>query len=142
MKEVQSLLKLVADGLKTLAQGVEAIADKVDEAAKTKSKRKVTVNTSAAPAKQAPAAKKSAAPLEKKAPVAKPAAKASAQKTAKRVTAVDTVMTLISNSGKGVSAADIKSKTGFDQKKVANIVYKLKKKNKIKSIDKGVYVKI
>ena len=55
---------------------------------------------------------------------------------------MDTVLALISSSSKGVSAADIKSRTGYDQKKVANIVYKLKKKNKIKSIGKGVYVKI
>jgi len=31
MKEVQSLLKIVSDGLKTLAQGVEAIAEKLDD---------------------------------------------------------------------------------------------------------------
>ncbi len=131
MKEVQSLLKLVSDGLKTLAQGVEAIADKVDEASKGKSRsaRKAPAQKATAPPKPAPQAKK-------------PAAKTPAKKTAKSATAVDTVMTLISRSDKGVSAADIKSKTGFDQKKVANIVYKLKKQNKIKSIDKGVYVKL
>ncbi len=131
MKEVQSLLKLVSDGLKTLAQGVEAIADKVDEASKAKSRsaRKAPAQKETAPPKPAPQAKK-------------PAAKTPAKKTAKSATAVDTVMTLISRSDKGVSAADIKSKTGFDQKKVANIVYKLKKQNKIKSIDKGVYVKL
>jgi hypothetical protein len=32
-------------------------------------------------------------------------------------------------------------KTGFDQKKTYNIVYKLKKQGKIKSAGKGVYVK-
>ena len=37
MKEVQKLLKMVSEGLKTLAQGVEAIAEKVDETIKTKS---------------------------------------------------------------------------------------------------------
>ena len=131
MKEVQSLLKLVSDGLKTLAQGVEAIADKVDEASKAKSRsaRKETAQKAAAPPKPAPQVKKTAA-------------KTSAKKTAKPATAVDTVLTIISRSTEGVSAADIKSKTGFDQKKVANIVYKLKKQKKIKSIDKGVYVKL
>lgn len=142
MKEVQSLLKLVSDGLKTLAQGVEALADKVDEAAKAKSKRKATVDTSAAPAKKPPAAKKPAAPAVKKAPAEKPAAKVSPGKAAaKPVTAIDTVMGLIAGSSKGVSTAEIKSKTGYDQKKVANIIYKLKKQNRIKSVNKGVYVK-
>lgn len=125
MKEVQNLLKLVADGLKTLAQGVEAIADKVDEASKAKSKK----------APKAPAQKRAA---EAK----KPPAKAAPKKTAKPETAVDAVMTIIGRSTKGVSTTEIKSKTGFNQKKVANIVYKLKKQKKIKSIDKGVYVKI
>ena len=156
MKEVQSLLKLVSDGLKSLAQGVEALADKVDEAAKAKSKRKSTVNKPAAPAKQAPAAEKPAAPAKepsaavkpsapamKKSPAEKPAAKVSPGKAAaKSVTAMDTVMGLIAGSGKGVGTAEIKSKTGYDQKKVANIIYKLKKQNKIKSLKKGVYVKI
>lgn len=142
MKEVQSLLKLVSDGLKTLAQGVEALADKVDEAAKAKSKRKATEDTSAAPAKKPPAAKKPAAPAVKKAPAEKPAAKVSPGKAAaKPVTAIDTVMGLIAGSSKGVSTAEIKSKTGYDQKKVANIIYKLKKQNRIKSVNKGVYVK-
>ena len=35
MKELQSVLNIVSDGLKTLAKGVEAIAEKVDEAAKS-----------------------------------------------------------------------------------------------------------
>ena len=34
MKEVQSVLSIVSEGLKTLAKGVEAIAEKVDEVAK------------------------------------------------------------------------------------------------------------
>ncbi|MDJ0816615.1 MAG: hypothetical protein QNJ58_10460 [Desulfobacterales bacterium] len=155
MKEVQSLLKLVSDGLKTLAQGVEALADKVDEAAKAKSKRKTTVDTTAEPAKPAAAAKKPGAPAQKpaaaekpsapamkKAPAEKPAAKVSPGKAAaKPATAIDTVMGLITGSSKGVSTAEIKSKTGYDQKKVANIIYKLKKQNRIKSVNKGVYVK-
>ena len=35
MKELQSVLSIVSDGLKTLAKGVEAIAEKVDEVAKS-----------------------------------------------------------------------------------------------------------
>jgi hypothetical protein len=33
-------------------------------------------------------------------------------------------------------------KTGYDRKKVANMVYRLGKQGKIKSIKKGVYVKV
>jgi hypothetical protein len=33
-------------------------------------------------------------------------------------------------------------KTGYDAKKIHNLVYKLKKQGKIKSETKGVYVKV
>ena len=135
MKEVQSLLKLVSDGLKTLAQGVDAIAVKVDEAAKTKRAGKAKGNQQPVPVKKAKTVSKKAKAAKKPAPkvVPKPAAKPA--------TAVDTVMNIISRSQKGANAAAIKAKTGYDQKKVANIVYKLKKQGKIKAIQKGVYVK-
>ena len=32
-------------------------------------------------------------------------------------------------------------KTGYNQKKIANLVFKLRKQGKIKSVGKGVYVK-
>jgi len=135
MKEMQTLLKMVSDGLKTLAQGVEAIAEKVDEAAKTKSAGKVKTKKQPAPAKKAKTVtKKTKAPK-------KPAAKVVSKKAVKSTTAVDTVLQLIGSSKKGVNTAAIKAKTGYDQKKIANIVYKLNKQGKIKSVQKGVYVK-
>jgi hypothetical protein len=33
-------------------------------------------------------------------------------------------------------------KTGYNQKKIANIIYRLRKQQKIKSVDKGVYMKL
>ena len=35
MKEIQTLLNIVSDGLKMIAQGVEAISDKIEEIAKS-----------------------------------------------------------------------------------------------------------
>ena len=128
MKEVQSLLKIVADGLKTLAQGVEAIADKVDEAAKTKVPAKPRGKKPSTVAKKAKVAKK---------PVPKP----TRGKVKKTATAAESVLNVISSSKTGINTAGIKEKTGFDQKKVANIIYKLKKQGKIKTAQKGVYEK-
>ncbi len=128
MKEMQSLLKMVSDGLKTLAQGVEAIAEKIDEASKIKS-----------PAK--PKLKKPATAAKKTKSVKIPAPRTAKKKAAKPTTAVDTVLNIIGRSKNGVNTASIKTKTGYDQKKVANIIYKLKKQGKIKSIEKGVYMK-
>ena len=128
MKEMQSLLKMVSDGLKTLAQGVEAIAEKVDEASKIKSPAKPKLKKPATAAKKAKSVKTTAPRTAKK-------------KAAKPTTAVDTVLNIIGRSKNGVNTASIKAKTGYDQKKVANIIYKLKKQGKIKSIEKGVYMK-
>ena len=61
--------------------------------------------------------------------------------TKKPVTAVDTVLATINRSKKGVNTASIMEKTGFDRKKVANILFKLKKQGKIKIKIKGVYLK-
>jgi len=73
--------------------------------------------------------------VAKKVAVKKPAAK----KTTK--TAIDTVLAIIRRSKKGVSAATLKKKTGFNERLIHNNVYKLKKQGKIKSVGKGVYLK-
>ncbi len=67
--------------------------------------------------------------------------KVSAAKKAGTKTAFDTVMGVIYRYRKGVDVARIQERTGYDAKKIANIVYKGKKKGQIKSIDKGVYLK-
>ena len=135
MKEVQKLLKMVSDGLKTLAQGVEAIAEKVDETAKPKSAGKAESKKQSAPVKSPKPASKKARSVKKAAP------KVEREKAAKPTTAVDTVLNIINRSPKGVNTAAIKTKTGYDQKKISNIIYKLKKQGKINAIQKGVYVK-
>ena len=136
MKEMQSVLKMVSDGLKTLAQGVEAIAEKVDEAAKGKSTGQAKSKKQAAPVKKAKTASQKATTAKK------PAAKVDRKKAGKPVTAVDTVLNMIIRSKNGINTAAIMTKTGYDQKKISNIVYKLKKQGKIKAIQKGVYVKL
>lgn len=92
---------------------------------------------------------KVAAALETQKPApTKPKKKATAKKpikktvSAKQPTAVDAVFAVIKRSKKGVNMATIKQKTGYDNKKVHNLVYKLKKQGKIKSPAKGVYLKV
>jgi hypothetical protein len=127
MMELQNLLKSVSDGLKTLAKGVEAIAEKVDEATRSQgpvmSKRK-----------KPPTATKAKA-------VKRSVKKVSKRKIATQATASETVMKIIGRSKKGVSSAAIMEKTGYDRKKVANVIYRLGKQGKIKSVQKGVYIK-
>ena len=128
MKELQSVLNIVSDGLKTLAKGVEAIAEKVDEVAKSQG---LTEQKS----------KKPSAATAKKKTAGKPARKTAKKKAAGPETDTDKVLKIIGRYKKGASTAVIMQKTGFSQKKIANIIYRLRKQQKIKSVDKGVYLK-
>jgi hypothetical protein len=51
---------------------------------------------------------------------------------------IDTVLTIIKKSKKGLNTATLMKKTGFSKKKIHNNVYKLKKQGKIKSVSRGV----
>ena len=75
-----------------------------------------------------------------KAKPAKKALKAPAKKKAAKVTATDQVLKIINRSKKGVNTVTLMKKTGFDQKKVRNILNRTFKQGKIKRADKGVYV--
>jgi hypothetical protein len=57
------------------------------------------------------------------------------------LTAFDTVVNIIRRSKKGVNMDQLKAKTGFNDKKIANILYKGKRLGKIRSEQKGIYVK-
>ena len=118
----------MSDGLKTLAHGVEALAERVDEAATPQGKERPTKKKPVAAASKRKASKK--------------AVKKSTTKTrVKKITAADSVLKIIGKSRKGVGTAAIIEQTGYNQKKVANIIYRLKNQGKIKTVQKGIYVK-
>jgi cell division septum initiation protein DivIVA len=133
MKEVDALVENIASSLKDVADNIAQLAEKIDAMADT------TAAKAEAPAK--PAAKKSAAKkrARKKAPAKKAPAKRAASK--KAPTASDVVRTAIYRYKNGVSVTQLKKKTGFNDKKIANIVYKLKKQGEVVSPAKGVYQK-
>jgi len=121
MNELEMFLKTVVDGMKSMARAIEVLAGKLDTIAKSQKHEK---------AKAKPVRKAQAKP--KKKPVAK---------KEKPTTAVDTVFAIIKRSKKGVDTAILVEKTGYGKKKIADLVYKLKKQGKIKSVGKGVYLK-
>ena len=63
--------------------------------------------------------------------------KAPRRKTA--ITASDTVLETISKFKRGAGFAQIQSKTGFGEKKLRNIIFRLDKLGKIKRISRGIY---
>ncbi len=123
MRELEKFLNVLSDGMRTLAQGVEGLAVKVDELAK------------------AQGTTPKAAPRKKTKATPKRAPKKTSKSNAKQGTATDAVLAIIKRYKKGVDVATLKQKTGFDEKKIHNIIYKLKKKGLVKSAGKGVYTK-
>ncbi len=53
----------------------------------------------------------------------------------------DTVVGIVRRSRKGVTVAQIKEKTGFDDKQIRNFINKARRQGRIKSRNRGVYVK-
>ena len=112
MKQLKKDLQAVSKTLKQLTLRTEKIAKRLDKLEKAK------------PAKKAKAKTK---PKVTKKPV--------------QVSAAATVLAIIKRSRKGVDVATLKSKAGIGSATVNSIIYRLKKKGKIKSSGKGIYVR-
>ena len=113
MSQLKKDLKAVAKDLKKLTQKTDKMTKRLEKLDK------------------AQAAKKPKAKAVKKAVAKKPA----------KLSASGTVLAIVKRSRKGVDKATLIKKTGFEGRKIWDIIYKLKKEGKIKSERKGLYVK-
>ena len=57
-----------------------------------------------------------------------------------KITDTDKLLAIINRSRKGVDTATLMKKTGFDQKKVRNMLFRTYKQGKITRVEKGIYV--
>ncbi|MGD9022781.1 MAG: hypothetical protein PVJ62_03290 [Deltaproteobacteria bacterium] len=57
-----------------------------------------------------------------------------------KMTATEKVVSAMKRSSKGLDIAGLKKKTGFEDKKIRNIVFRLAKQGTIKRAGRGVYV--
>lgn len=112
MKQLKKDLRAVSKRLQQLTLRTEKIAKKLDK-------------------------------LEKPKPVKKPKAKAKPKVTKKpvKVSAAASVLAVIKRSRKGVDVATLKTKTGFESRKISGIIQRFKREGKIKNSGKGIYVK-
>jgi septal ring factor EnvC (AmiA/AmiB activator) len=123
MKKLKKDLQAVSKSLKTLTKKTERLTkavaklEKPQAAAKRKPKAKAKT-TRKAVAKKKGAAKKKTATL----------------------TATDQVLKIIKRSKKGVDAPTLMKKTGFEDKKIRNILFRSSKQGKIKKAGRGIYV--
>ena len=131
-KELTALKK----EFKSLEKKMEKLLKAAESAAKPKKASKAKA-AKAKPAKKAPAKKAPA----KKAAVAKTSGKkAVVGKKTGEATATDAVIKIIKRAKNGVDVPTLKKKTGFDDKKVRNIVFRAAKEGRIKKSGRGVYV--
>jgi len=54
-------------------------------------------------------------------------------------TASDTVLEVIRDAGQGLGLAQIQAQTGYGEKKLRNIIFRLHKLGKIKRVSRGIY---
>ncbi len=116
MSTLQSQLKTVSRSLTALSKQVEKLSNQVQKPQAVKK----------AVAKKPAAAKKAAA--KKVSP-------------AGGKTVLDTVFDVIKRSKKGVSVAQLKTKTQLDARQLSNALYKLSKKGMVKAPSRGLYLK-
>jgi hypothetical protein len=70
------------------------------------------------------------------------AGRAKARRRRADMPAADAVLNVIKRSKQGLKFGDIQAKTGFVDKKIRNIIFRLNKLGKIKRHSRGVYVAI
>ena len=126
MKKLKQDLIAVNKELKALVKKTESLMKSVD----TIEKAKAIKSKKASPKKA----------IKPKA-VKKVAAKITpTKKRSVKPTDTDKVLNIIKRSKKGVTTQALIKKTGFDAKKIANMVFRATKMGKIKSVSKGIYV--
>ena len=113
----------------TMTKDLQAISKELTKLAKQTEKLAAELGKAEKPAAKSAKAKTKAKAVTKKAPA----------KGGKK-TDTDKVLAIINRSKKGVDTATLMKKTGFDQKKVRNMLNRTYKQGKITRVEKGIYV--
>ncbi len=113
----------------TIARELQTISKKLAKLVSQTEKLAVEVGKADKPKVKPVRSKSKAKTVAKKAPA-----------KAGKKTDTDKVLAIINRSKKGVDTAALMKKTGFDQKKIRNILHRTYKQGKITRADKGIYV--
>ena len=84
--------------------------------------------------------KKGAKSVAEKARDRKQAKKSPVEKKTEGLTDIAQILNIIKRSRKGIDVATLKQKTGFDEKKIRNVIYKAFKEGIIERAGRGIYV--
>ena len=88
---------------------------------------------------QPPVLKKSAKPAPDIAPAKTPGKKSPAKTRTKKLTETEQILRIIRRSKKGVDVPALKQKTGFDEKKIRNVIFKAFREGIIERAGRGIY---
>jgi len=140
MQQFNLVFKIISDGLRLTAKNIENMANSFDailnvsKRNEAEGQNKPSVVTSEGTEKPSP----QSAPTTVSKPVNKEIKPP--QKATKPI-AADVILNHISDSKDGIDLKALMEKTGYDKRKVGNIIYKLKKRNQIITPQKGMYKK-
>ncbi|MBU4315743.1 MAG: hypothetical protein KKF30_00560 [Proteobacteria bacterium] len=143
MGKIQNELKTILKSLESMSKKVEKLLGQTDPV-KAAAPAKKVIAKKPAPKKviaKKPAAKK---PVAKKVVAKKPAAakKETVKAIAAAGTVIDTVLNAVKSSKAGIKIAELKTKTGIGGRQLSNALYKLTKRNLIKTTDRGIYTAV
>jgi len=126
MKKLKQDLIAVNKELKALVKKTESLMKAVDRIEKAKAVK---------PKKASPIKAIKPKAVKKVAAQNTPATKKAA-----KLTDTDKFLNIIKRSKKGVSTQTLIKKTGFEAKKIRNMIFRATKMGKVKSVSRGVYV--
>ncbi len=118
-KDLQALNKEI----KALGIKIEKLIKEFDKGKKAKATKKIK-----------------AKPAKAKTTKRAPAKKAPAKKRTAKLTATGQALKIINRSKKGIDAPTLVRKTGFDVKKIRNILHRVYKEGKVKRVGRGIYI--
>lgn len=149
MDEIKGLLGKVSEGLQALGDIFIALGKQFERKAEIqkameaeiKSKKKETKDVQGK-AKEEKKPKKAPQSEKKRAAKKKSGTSPVTKKSGEIAAAYTIVFDIIKASEDGVDVAGLMAKTGFDSKKIANCIYKLKNNQLVKTTRKGFYTAI
>ena len=115
----------------TITKDLQAISKELTRMVSQTEKLAAALKKTGTPKAKFVKTKTKANSINKKAPV-----------KAARKTDTDQVLANVNRSKKGVDTATVMKKTGFNQKKVRNILFRTYKQGKITRSEKGIYVAV
>lgn len=129
MEPIKDSIGKISESLRMLSETLDTLAKEIKNYMEPRE---------AAPKKVKPKVKK-AKPVKRKASRAAKKEKKAVAPAKRKRTAPEVVLEIIVSSTGSVNVAALKEKTGYNDKKIANSIYRLKKQGKIKTSGRGSY---